>query len=576
MNRREFLTVLAQLSIAGMLPGCAGVSRSKDLYQLPVYGQVRILHITDTHAQLLPVYFREPSANLGIGDAYGKLPHRVGKNLLDVLPNLRPAEVHALTCLDFDEAAERFGRMGGYAHLATLIARLRAESHGAMLLDGGDTWQGSATSLWSGGMDMVGASNLLGVDVMTGHWEFTYGEQQVRENLESFNGTFVAQNIVATEDALFDGVEVFDESSGRVFPPYVIKQVNGRRVAVVGQAFPYTPIANPGRFVPDWSFGIRETELASLVTEIRQTEHPDAVVLLSHNGMDVDLKLASRVAGIDFIVGGHTHDAVPVAVEVSNSGGITVVTNAGCNGKFVGVLDLEFNRWGLSGYRYQLLPVFANLLEPDPQLDRYIEEVRRPHRQVLDEELAVAETTLYRRGNFNGTFDQVICNGLIQELDAQIAFSPGFRWGSSVLPFEAITMEDLLGQTAITYAQTYVSEMTGAEIKFVMESVADNIFHENPYYQQGGDMLRTGGLRYECWPNEKAGNRIKAVRLRDGTAVNAAQTYKVAGWAAVNRQEEGRPVWEVVASYLRDKQTVVVNDLETPTLRGVSDNPGLT
>jgi sulfur-oxidizing protein SoxB len=422
---------------------------------------------------------------------------------------------------------------------------------------------------------MVGACNLLGVDVMTGHWEFTYNEDEVLANAEAFNGDFVAQNVKATEDALFEGVPVFDEDSGHVFPPYVIKSVNGKRIAIIGQAFPYTPIANPKRFIPNWTFGIQEQDLEELVGEIRNSEHPDAVILLSHNGMDVDLKLAGRVSGLDFIMGGHTHDGVPVPVEVKNPGGTTVVTNAGSNGKFVSVLDLEFGQSGVSGYRYQLLPVFSNLLTANTEMQNYINGVRAPFADVLDEELAITDTLLYRRGNFSGTFDQVICDGLLQQLDAEIALSPGFRWGTSVLPGEAITMERLLDQTCMTYPETYMREMSGAELKLIMESVADNLFNQDPYYQQGGDMVRTGGLSYTCEPAATMGNRITEMKLRNGRSIEENGSYKVAGWATVGARSEGKPVWDVVADYLRDRETISLDRFETPDLKGVSTNPGI-
>ena len=577
MNRREFLGILAKTWIAASASGCTTLrsARPSDIYHLPAFGQARILHITDTHAQLYPVYFREPNVNLGIGAANGRFPHRVGRNLLDAIPGLNPAEMHALTYLDFSEAAERYGRVGGFAHLATLLNRLRGSVPDSLLLDGGDTWQGSGTALWTGGQDMVGACNLLGVDVMTGHWEFTYAEDVILKNVDSFNGDFVAQNIKATEDALFEGVPVFDEDSGHVFPPYVIKTVNGRRIAVIGQAFPYTPIANPRRFIPNWTFGIQEQNLDELVDNIRRSQRPDAIILLSHNGMDVDLKLAGRVSGVDFIMGGHTHDGVPVPVEVKNPGGVTVVTNAGSNGKFISVLDLEFGQSGLSGYRYRLLPVFANLLTADPAMQKYIDRVRAPYAAVLDEELAVADTLLYRRGNFNGTFDQVICNALMQELDAEIALSPGFRWGTSVLPGDAITMERLLDQTCMTYPETYVREMRGSEIRLIMESVADNLFNPDPYYQQGGDMVRTGGLSYVCTPAASMGNRITEMKLRNGRSIVDNESYKVAGWATVGAKAPGEPVWEVVAAYLRDQQIISLDKIETPVLKGVSNNPGI-
>jgi sulfur-oxidizing protein SoxB len=579
VNRREFIELLLQSAALGGLGAYSGslAALGRRLYESAPFGQGRILHMTDCHAQLLPIYFREPNVNLGLGEAKGRWPHLVGKNLLQRLGEATPETAHAFTYLDFTEAAEKFGRVGGFAHLSSLVRQLRAEvpEGASLLLDGGDTWQGSGTALWTRGRDMVEATNLLGVDVMTGHWEFTYLEDEVLANVEAFNGEFVSQNTRASEDALFEGVPVYDEDTGHVFKPYTVRSVNGRRVAIIGQAFPYTPIANPSRFIPNWTFGIREGELAELVAEVRAKEKPDAVVLLSHNGMDVDLKLASRVSGIDFILGGHTHDGVPLPVEVENSGGKTVVTNAGSNGKFLGVLDIAFGKDGVADYRYRLLPVFANLLPADPAMQALIDKARAPYREVLEEELAVADSLLYRRGNFNGTFDQVICDGLRAVLDAQVALSPGFRWGTTVLPGEVITMDRLLDQTCMTYPETYVRDMTGEELKLILESVADNLFNPDPYYQQGGDMVRSGGLQYRCDPLAAMGERISGLTLSDGKAIEAGKSYRVAGWATVGAQSPGAPVWEVVADYLRDRKTVRVDRVESPVLKGVSANPGI-
>ena len=580
MNRREFLDLLAKVSVSAAVAGCSTTSlrtQPEDLYRAPLGdGEVRLLHITDTHAQLQPIYFREPSVNIGVGEANGRWPHLVGRNVLAALGEVSPRDAHALTYLDFSEAAERFGRVGGFAHLKTLIDRLRAPAPSrSLLLDGGDTWQGSGTALWTQGRDMVDACNLLGVDVMTGHWEFTYPDAQTLANVEAFQGDFVAQNVRATEDALFEGVPVHDEDTGHVFRPYVMRELGGRRVAVIGQAFPYTPIANPQRFIPHWSFGIQEDDLAELVASVRADEKPDAVVVLSHNGMDVDLKLASRVPGIDFILGGHTHDGVPVPVPVKNSGGVTVVTNAGSNGKFVGVLDLSFGASGVSGYRYRLMPVFANLLDADPDMQSHIDAARAPYQERLAEPLAVTDSLLYRRGNFNGTFDQVICDALRQELDVEISLSPGFRWGTTVLPGDTITMERVLDQTAITYPETYVREMPGEQLKFILESVCDNLFNPDPYLQQGGDMVRVGGVRFACDPTRPMGERISDLTLDSGTALDPGKSYKVAGWATVGSVSPGAPVWDVVADYLRAEKTVRLASINEPVLKGVSGNLGL-
>ena len=580
MDRREFLRILAIAGLASGPAACVSGGRTgrEDLYAAPPFGQARLLHFTDCHAQLLPVYFREPSVNLGVGDARNRLPHLVGQALLDhagVAPD--SAQGHALSYLDFADAAARYGKVGGFAHLKTLVDRLRDEAGegNSLLLDGGDTWQGSGTAYWTRGKDMVGACNRLGVDVMTGHWEFTYLDEEVLENIDAFAGDFVAHNVRLTDDAIFDGAPAFDEDTGQVFRPYTLRTVGGRSIAIIGQAFPYTPIANPSRFIPDWTFGIRAAELQALIDAIRTRANPDAIVLLSHNGMDVDVKLAGEVTGLDAILGGHTHDGMPEPVIVSNGNGRTIVTNAGSNGKFLGVLDLDFGSSGVRDFRYRLLPVFSNLLPADPDMAAYIEEVRRPWTGVLEEPLAVAEQLLYRRGNFNGTFDQLICDALRAVGDAQVALSPGFRWGTTVLPGDTVTMERVMDQTCITYPETYVREMSGEQIKLILEDVADNLFNPDPFYQQGGDMVRTGGMNYVCEPLASAGQRISNMTLDDGTPIEAGKSYKVSGWATVNSKAPGPPIWDVVAEYLKSAGTARVDKLNTPLLKGISDNLGI-
>ena len=566
MNRREFLRVLASASAAGLALEPAE-PRAESFYALPRFGQVRLLHLTDCHAQLLPTYFREPDLNLGVGQAAGKPPHLVGEALLKRF-HIRPGsrEAHAFTSLDFAHAARTYGKVGGFAHLATLIRELKADAAGTLVLDGGDTWQGSATSLWTRGADMIEATRLLGVDVMTGHWEFTYGAERLKQAIErELQGSieFVAQN-VRTAD--------FGDP---VFPAYVVREVNGIPVAVIGQAFPYTPIAHPRRFVADWSFGIREQELQRAVDDVRNKAQ--VVVLLSHNGMDVDLKLASRVSGIDLILGGHTHDGVPAPIRVSNPRGTTLVTNAGCNGKFLAVADLEIKDGRLADVRYRLLPVFANLLAPDPAMAKLIARLRAPHVDRLGERLATAEGLLYRRGNFNGSFDEVILDALRAEKDAQIAFSPGFRFGTTLLPGDAITFEQVMNQCAITYPQVTVNEFTGEAIKAILEDVADNLFNPDPYYQQGGDMVRVGGLGYSCDPKARMGARIGDLRVK-GKPLEADKRYKVAGWASVAEDaaaQGGEPVWDVVARYLRAQKTVRARAPGRPRLIGVAGNPGI-
>jgi sulfur-oxidizing protein SoxB len=584
INRREFLRLMGMAGAAGLIPakGHAAKKVPSDLYEIPKYGNVSILHFTDCHAQLMPIYFREPNVNLGIGDFYGQPPHIVGTELLKHFDI--PAggiESHAFTYLNFDEAARTYGKVGGFAHLATLVKRLRAERgvENTLLLDGGDTWQGSGTAYWTRGKDMVGACNELGVDVMTGHWEYTYLDEEVIENVKAFEGDFVAQNVFVKEDALFDyefeGFSGFDEVSGRAFEPYTIKNVGGATVAVIGQAFPYTPIANPSRFIPNWTFGINDQAMQNVVDEVREKHKPDLVIVVSHNGMDVDLKMASRVTGIDAIFGGHTHDGMPAPTVVKNPGGQTLVTNAGSNGKFLGVMDFDVRGGKVQGYRYRLLPVFSNLIEPDKAMSEYVEEVRAPYLDKLNEELAVADITMYRRGNFNGTFDQLICDALNNVLDAQISLSPGFRWGTTVLGGQPITMEHVMDQTGITYPETYVREMKGSEIKLILEDVCDNLFNKDPYYQQGGDMVRVGGLDYVCDPTQEIGKRIIDMQLDDGSRIEAEKSYKVAGWATVGAQSPGEPVWEVVANYLRDQKTASIKKLNTPKLKSVKGNPGI-
>ncbi|MCC7270683.1 MAG: thiosulfohydrolase SoxB [Rhodocyclaceae bacterium] len=575
MNRREFLQILAAASAAGFaldsreLLAAAGGGR---LYDLPRFGNVHFLHFTDCHAQLLPIHFREPSVNLGVGAAAGKPPHLVGEPLLKAF-GIRPKslEAHAFTCLDFAEAAKVYGKVGGFSHLATLVKRLRASRPGALLLDGGDTWQGSATALWSRGQDMVDACKLLGVDMMTPHWELTYGAARVQEIVEKdLKGKmeFLAQNVKTSD---------FGDP---VFAPYALREMNGVPVAVIGQGFPYTPIANPRYLIPDWTMGIQDEEMQKVVNEARG-KGARVVVVLSHNGMDVDLKMASRVTGIDAILGGHTHDGVPAPTRVKNAGGSTLVMNSGSNGKFLSVLDFDVRGGKIQGFRYKLLPVFANLLPADAEMAAYIDKVRAPHRAKLEETLAVSEGLLYRRGNFNGSWDQLILDAMLDVKGAQIAFSPGFRWGTSILPGQAITFEHVMDQTAITYPYSTLTDMSGAMIKDILEDVCDNLFNADPYKQQGGDMVRVGGMRYACDPNAAIGSRIRDMRLIDqhgGQPIEANKTYKVAGWAPVAegaREQGGEPIWEVVAKWLRDKKTVAPRRLNAPKLIGMAGNPGL-
>ena len=575
IRRRDLLELTAAAALATGLPRVAR-SAEGGVYDLERFGNARILHITDTHAQLLPGYFREPSVNLGIGAMAGLPPHLVGRAFLDRF-GIKPesADAYAFTSIDFEKSAARFGKLGGFAHLKTLIDRLRSESgpQRSLLLDGGDSWQGTGLANALRGADMIEAANLLGVEAMTGHWEFTYGEQTLRDNLTRFKGEFLAQNVFLTEEAAFNGAEAFDPASGRVFKPAMIKEVGAYRVAVIGQAFPYVPIAHPKRLTPDWTFGIREQELQTLIDGLRSADKVDAVLLLSHNGMDVDLKLASRVRGLDVILGGHTHDAIPQAIPVTNTGGVTLVTNAGSNGKFIGVLDLDLAKGRVRDARYRLLPVFSELLKPDADMAALIDKIREPHVAAWSGKVATTDRLLYRRGNFTGTVDQLICAALRREFDSAIALSPGFRWGASFLPNQPLTMEDVLAETAITYPETYVQKLSGSEIKNTLEDICDNLFNPDPYYQQGGDMVRVSGLTYSCTPSEAIGRRISDLKLDTGRAIEPNKRYTVAGWAAVNPQR-GAPVWDVLAKHLGRGQPLAWPGGGV-TLRGVTGNPGI-
>ena len=570
IGRREFLQVLAVASAGGMALGqkevlAGDMAAAQKLYELPAFGNVSFMHFTDCHAQLNPIYFREPSVNLGVSEAIGRPPHLVGENLLKyfkIAPGTPAA--HAFTYLNFEQAAQTYGKVGGFAHLATLVKQVRASRPHALLLDGGDTWQGSATALWTKGQDMVDACKLLGVNLMTPHWEFTLGAERVNEIIEKdFAGSieFLAQNVHTSD---------FED---QVFKPYVMREMNGVSVAVIGQAFPYTPIANPRYMVPDWTFGVKDDHMQMMVDKARG-EGAQVVVVLSHNGMDVDIKMASRVTGIDAIMGGHTHDGVPAPVIVTNGGGKTLVTNAGSNSKFLGVLDFDVQGGKVRDFRYKLMPIFANLLPADAEMAAYINKARAPYEAKLSETLAISEGLLYRRGNFNGSWDQLIVDGLMAVKDAEIAFSPGFRWGTTILPGQAITRDHLMDQVAITYPATTVSNLTGANIKTILEDVCDNLFNPDPYYQQGGDMVRVGGLEYTCDPLAASGNRISDMRL-NGKSVDAGKAYKVAGWAPVAEGVQGEPIWDVMETYLKSEKTIKARKLNMPTVKNMANNPGM-
>lgn len=551
VTRRDLLklvTIAGALGAEGPRALAAALTTERLLDFQPL-GNVTLLHVTDPHATLLPVYYREPDTLLGYGAEVGKPPYVTGEAFLRAYGVPRgSAEAYAHTHLDFPALAAQYGRMGGYAHLATLVKRTREARPGrTLLLDGGDTLQGSATALWSRGEDMVQAINQLGVDVFTPHWEFTYGIDRVKELFGDrdsrglFKGDFVAHNVSDIS---------WGPPGEPVFHPYAIREVGGVKVGVVGQAFPYVPISHPLRFVPNLTFGIREEQVQKLVDELRDMKKVNLVVLLSHNGVSTDLKLAGRVRGLDVVLGGHTHDAIPKPILV----GKTLVINSGAHGKFLSRLDLDVQGGRIRAHRYRLIPVLSRHIPEDPDMAALIRTVRGTHETRLAEVLAVSETLLYRRGSFNGTFDEIILDALLKRADAEVAFSPGFRWGISVLPGQAITLEDVYSHTGLTYPNTWVREMTGEEIRTLLEDVADNIFHRDPYYHQGGDMVRVGGLTYAIDIQKEMGRRLSDLWVA-GKPLNPAKRYKATGWAST-READGPPAFDVVADHLRSVKRV--------------------
>ena len=572
MNRREFLQVMAAAYLAGFTNKLSAKNITN--YNHPFSSDIRLLHITDTHAQLSPSFFREPNINLGTGSNRNVPPHIVGDNFLKYYGLDGNFNKYLYSYINFNELAKKYGKFGGYAHLKTAIDHLRNESNGnSLLLDGGDTWQGSAVSLFESGRDMVEASNILGVDVMTGHWEFTFGEDQFIKNIKNFNGEFVANNVFLNDEAIFNDVPSYDDEN-HYQKPYTIKEVNGKQIAIIGQAFPYTPIANPSRYVSNLTFGIREQELQETVDKVKDKYKPALVVVLSHNGIDVDKKLASRVNGIDIIFGGHTHDAVPKPIIIKNNNGKTLVTNSGCNGKFISFVDIKFSGKSYT-YNYNLLPILSNEVKPNQQMQSFIDSVSNPYKKLLSETIGYADDTLYRRSNFNGTFDDLLCDSMNTVLDSEISLSPGFRWGPSLTPNQPITMSDIYNHTAITYPNTYVRSMTGETIKNVLEDVADNIFNIDPYLQQGGDMVRTRGIKYTINPRNKMNNRIEKLRLNNNIEIKPDKEYKVSGWASVNNIEEGKPIWDITKEYLKAVGTYKVDQSQKIKIINEDGNIGI-
>ncbi|MCC2098514.1 MAG: thiosulfohydrolase SoxB [Hyphomicrobiales bacterium] len=551
ISRREFLqaTAAASALYAGSGLGVLGRAAAQqklsqaDILRFDPLGKVTILHVTDVHAQLMPLFFREPSINMGVGADKGRPPHLTDQAFRDFFKIATGSPEHyALTASDFTALAGNYGRMGGMDRIATLINAVRSErgDDKVLLLDGGDTWQGSWTSLQTKGQDMAGIMEALKVDAMTSHWEFTYGAERVEEIVKNSSIAFLAQNIRSKEwqEPVFKAQKTFVKG--------------GARIAVIGQAFPRTPISNPGWMIPDWSFGLRERELVKEVEKARASG-ADVVVLLSHNGFDVDRKMASRVKGIDVILTAHTHDAMPGVVME----GKTIIIASGSHGKFLSRLDLDIRDKKVAGYRYKLMPVFSDAIAPDAATKAMIEKARAPYAKQLGRVLAQNESLLYRRGNFNGTFDDLICDAMLKERDAEISLSPGFRWGGSLVPGQPITFEELSNATAMTYPACYRIEMTGKQLKDVLEDVADNIFHPDPYFQGGGDMVRVGGMGYAIDVSQPIHKRISHMTLlKTGTAIDAGRKYVVAGWASVNQATKGPPIWDVVEKYLARVKTV--------------------
>ncbi len=558
VTRRDFMTA----ATAAVLLAGSGLNRAvaqarlseADLLRFEPLGNVTLIHLTDIHGQLMPSYFREPSINIGVGEVKGLVPHITGEDFLSTFKVPRgSAMAHALTHIDFAQLAKTYGRMGGLDRVARIIQAIRAERDGrTLLLDGGDTWTNSWTSLQTKGQDMVDVMSMLKPDAMTGHWEFTLGEARVKELVEKLGFPFIAQNVRDSE---------FED---RVFPAHAMFERGGVKIAVIGQAFPFTPIANPRWMIPKWTFGLRDAELAKEVETVRAAG-AGLVVLLSHNGFDVDRKMARTVPGIDVILSGHTHDAIPEAVKV----GKTLIIATGCNGKFVSRLDLDVQGKEIRDFRYRLIPVFSDVIKPDQNVAAVIDKHREPYKSALSRELGRSESLLYRRGNFNGTLDDVICAAILEQRDAEIALSPGVRWGTSIMPGAPITFEDITNATALSYPACYRMKMTGARLKEVIEDVADNIFNPDPFYQQGGDMVRTGGLGYAIDISKPAGQRISGMTLlKSGTPIDANKEYVVAGWASVNQGTEGPPIWDVIAKHIEAKKTIKVDETSAIKISG--------
>jgi len=554
LSRRDFLQVgMATTAIYGS-SGFGNFSKlaaqqklkQEDLLEFDTYGNVSLIHITDIHGQLKPIYFREPEINLGVGSALGQVPHITGANFRKMYGiNDGSPSHYALTHNDFSALAKEYGRVGGLDRMATVIKAIRADRPDAILLDGGDTWHGSYTCHHSQGQDMVNVMNALKTEAMTFHWEFTLGSDRVHEIIDTLPFPALGQNIFDAE---------WDEPAD-YFEPYTFFERGGSKIAVIGQAFPYMPIANPGWMFPEYSFGIRDENMQAMVDEVRGLG-ADLVVVLSHNGFDVDKKMASIVSGIDIILSGHTHDALPEPVLINQ----TVIVASGSNGKFVSRVDLDVRNGKMMGFKHKLIPIFSDVIAPDPDIAALIDEERAPYKSQLSEVIGQSQSLLYRRGNFNGTWDDLICQAMIEEREADISMSPGVRWGPSILPGQDITREDIWNVTSMSYGKVYRTEMTGEFIHVILEDVADNLFNPDPYYQQGGDMVRIGGMGYRIDINKPQGKRISDLTLlKTGERIDPSKNYIVAGWASVNEGTEGPQIWDLVENYIRRNGSVKIN-----------------
>ena len=553
-SRRDFLQVGMATSAIYGASGFGSFSKlsaqqklsQDDLLRFDTYGNVSLIHITDIHAQLKPIYFREPEINLGVGSALGQVPHITGANFRKMygIDDGSPSH-YALTHNDFSALANEYGRVGGLDRVATVVKSIRADRPDAILLDGGDTWHGSYTCHHTQGQDMVNVMNALNTEAMTFHWEFTLGSDRVHEIIDTLPFPALGQNIFDAE---------WDEPA-EYFKPYTFFERGGSKIAVIGQAFPYMPIANPSWMFPEYSFGIRDENMQAMVEEVRGLG-ADLVVVLSHNGFDVDKKMASIVTGIDIILSGHTHDALPEPVLIDN----TIIVASGSNGKFVSRVDLDVRNGQMMGFKHKLIPIFSDVITPDPDMSALIDGERAPYIDQLSEVIGQSESLLYRRGNFNGTWDDLICQALIEEREADISMSPGVRWGPSILPGQDITREDIWNVTSMSYGKVYRTEMTGEFIHIILEDVADNLFNPDPYYQQGGDMVRIGGMGYRIDINKPQGERITELTLlKTGERIDPSKTYIVAGWASINEGTEGPQVWDLVENYIRRNGIVKVN-----------------